>query len=94
MAVTAFDYAPRTVSFSDAAVFGRVTSAFQAYLDGWTDEAEAAKSEERATPFLGSIREYFARRATVMQLSALSDKQLADMGIARDQIEAVVAASR
>lgn len=94
MAVTAFDYAPRTVSFSDAAVFGRVTSAFQAYLDGRTEEVEAATPEVKAQPIFGSIRDFFARRATVLQLSALSDKQLADMGIARNQIKAVVAASR
>lgn len=92
MAVTTFDRAPNPIFFSDAVAFGRVTDRVQAYLDRRIDDVPV---EPKAPGLLDTlslrVSTYFAQRAATAQLERMSDRMLADIGVARQDIAKVVA---
>jgi len=93
MAVTTLDTAPRSVSFSDAAVFGRVSDALNAYAERLLADAPVVDQqieEANKAGLVARFQAFMARRATAAELNKLSDATLADIGIVRADINAVV----
>lgn len=54
------------------------------------DFAEGTQERPAASPLVARIRAYRQRRATIRELEALDDRMLADIGLVRGQIPAVV----
>ena len=93
MAVTALDNASRFASFSDAAVFGRVSDALNAYAERLLADAPVVDEqieEANKTGLVARFQAFMARRATAAELNKLSDATLADIGIVRADINELV----
>lgn len=92
MAVTTHDAETRSIAYSDAAVFGRVSNALGSYAQRILADAPAIEEqveESNRTGLFARFRAYMSRRATAAELSRLSDATLADIGIARTDINRV-----